>query len=106
VFQVLVRLFAPPPYLVDRLHPIRSKGVSENNDDQFETYHVPPHKKLNLSEWPTVAPALSKSKKHYQKLLEEHVKDLSELQQLHYASNRHALLIIFQGMDGAGKDVP
>jgi hypothetical protein len=38
------------------------------------TYHVPPHKKLNLSEWPTVAPALTKSKKHYQKLLEEHVK--------------------------------
>ena len=69
-----------------------------------KTYHVPPHKKLNLSEWPTVAPALTKSKKHYQKLLEEHVKDLSELQQLHYASNRHALLIIFQGMDGAGKD--
>jgi len=26
------------------------------------------------------------------------------LQQLHYASNRHALLVIFQGMDGAGKD--
>ncbi|MGA2653815.1 MAG: ADP-polyphosphate phosphotransferase [Terracidiphilus sp.] len=69
-----------------------------------KTYHVPPHKKLTLSEWPTVGPALSKSKKHYQKLLKEHVKDLSELQQLHYASNRHALLIIFQGMDGAGKD--
>jgi PPK2 family polyphosphate:nucleotide phosphotransferase len=29
---------------------------------------------------------------------------LSALQQLHYASNRHALLLIFQGMDGAGKD--
>ena len=43
-----------------------------------KTYHVPPHKKLNLSEWPTVAPALTKSKKHYQKLLEEHVKDLSD----------------------------
>jgi len=69
-----------------------------------KTYHVPPHKKLNLSEWPTVAPALTKSKKHYQKLLEEHVSELSALQELHYASNRHALLIIFQGMDGAGKD--
>jgi hypothetical protein len=29
---------------------------------------------------------------------------LSSLQQLHYASNRYALLLIFQGMDGAGKD--
>ena len=69
-----------------------------------KSYHVPPGKKLNLSEWPTVAPPLTQSKKHYQKLLEEHVNDLSALQQLHYASNRHALLVIFQGMDGAGKD--
>jgi len=29
---------------------------------------------------------------------------LSSLQQLHYASNCHALLLIFQGMDAAGKD--
>ena len=69
-----------------------------------KTYHVPPDKKLSLSDWPTAAPALTKSKKHYQKLLEEHVRDLSALQQLHYASNRHALLLIFQGMDAAGKD--
>jgi hypothetical protein len=47
-----------------------------------KTYHVPPGKKLNLSEWPTAVPALTKSKKHYQKLLEEHVRDLSALQQL------------------------
>jgi PPK2 family polyphosphate:nucleotide phosphotransferase len=32
------------------------------------------------------------------------VKELSALQQLHYASNRHALLLILQGMDAAGKD--
>ena len=67
-------------------------------------YHVPPGKKFDLSEWPTAGPALTKSKKEYKKLLEEHVKDLSALQQLHYASNRHALLLIFQGMDAAGKD--
>ena len=45
-----------------------------------------------------------KSKKQYQKLLEEHVEELSSLQQLHFASNRYALLLIFQGMDAAGKD--
>ena len=67
-------------------------------------YHVPPGKKFDLSEWPTAGPALTKSKKEYKKLLEEHVKDLSALQNLHYASNRHALLLIFQGMDAAGKD--
>ena len=29
---------------------------------------------------------------------------LSSLQQFHYASHRQALLLIFQGMDAAGKD--
>src|SRR5271165_175846 len=69
-----------------------------------KAYHVPSGKKLSLSKWPTAVPALTKSKKNYQKLLEEHVGALSALQQLHYASNRHALLLIFQGMDAAGKD--
>ena len=45
-----------------------------------------------------------KSKKQYKKLLEEHVARLSALQQLHYASNRYAILLIFQAMDAAGKD--
>ena len=45
-----------------------------------------------------------KSKKQYRELLEEHVGELSKLQQLHYASHRYALLLIFQGMDAGGKD--
>ena len=45
-----------------------------------------------------------KSKEHYQKLLREHVAQLSSLQQLLYASNRYAVLLIFQAMDAAGKD--
>jgi PPK2 family polyphosphate:nucleotide phosphotransferase len=45
-----------------------------------------------------------KSKKQYQKLLEVHIAGLSGLQRLHYASARYALLLIFQGMDAAGKD--
>ncbi len=45
-----------------------------------------------------------KSKKEYKKLLEEQVEELSELQRLHYASNRYAVLLIFQAMDAAGKD--
>jgi PPK2 family polyphosphate:nucleotide phosphotransferase len=69
-----------------------------------KAYRVSPGNKLKLSEWPASGPALTKSKKHYKKLLEEHVKDLSALQHLHYASDRHALLLIFQGMDAAGKD--
>ena len=32
------------------------------------------------------------------------MEELSSLQHLHYASNRYALLLIFQGMDAGGKD--
>ena len=59
---------------------------------------------VKLRKWPTnVAPAY-KSDTHYQKLLGEHVAQLSALQQLLYASNSHAILLIFQAMDAAGKD--
>lgn len=37
-------------------------------------------------------------------MLQSHVEQLSSLQQLHYASAKFAILLIFQGMDSAGKD--
>jgi PPK2 family polyphosphate:nucleotide phosphotransferase len=61
-------------------------------------------KKVELSEWPTMVKPFFKSKKVYKQLLEKHVAELSSLQQLLYASDRYALLLIFQGMDSAGKD--
>jgi PPK2 family polyphosphate:nucleotide phosphotransferase len=60
--------------------------------------------KVKLKKWPTIVKPFCKSKKDYQKLLGKHVEELSSLQQLHYASSRYALLLIFQGMDSAGKD--
>jgi len=57
-----------------------------------------------LSKRPTMVKPFCKSKKHYQKRLREHIEELSSLQQLHYASNRYALMLVFQGMDAAGKD--
>jgi len=67
-------------------------------------YRVKPEKKLKLAEWPTIGKPVCKSKKEYHKVLEDHVEQLSALQRLHYASNKYALLIIFQGMDAGGKD--
>ncbi len=67
-------------------------------------FRVRPEEKVRLKEWPTIVKPFCKSKKRYQKLLGEHVEEMSALQQLHYASNRYALLIIFQGMDAGGKD--
>jgi len=67
-------------------------------------YRVPEGKKVNLSHWPTHQEDVYKSKKKYHERLDEQVKELSELQRIHYASGRYALLLIFQGMDAAGKD--
>lgn len=60
--------------------------------------------RVKLKEWPTIVKPFCESKKQYRKLLEEHVEALSSLQRLHYAFDRYALLLIFQGMDAAGKD--
>ncbi len=68
-----------------------------------EEFRVPPGE-LKLSERPTIVKPFYQSKKDYQTILKGHVAELSELQRLHYASNRYALLLIFQGMDSAGKD--
>lgn len=69
-----------------------------------EEFRVKPGGNVKLKKWPTSVKPVCKSKKHYHKLLEEQVNELSDLQRLHYASNRYALLLIFQGMDSAGKD--
>jgi polyphosphate kinase 2 (PPK2 family) len=67
-------------------------------------FHVWEGKEINLRKWPTTVEPVYKSKEHYQKLLGEHVAQLSSLQKLLYASNRYAVLMIFQAMDAAGKD--
>ena len=59
---------------------------------------------VRLDKWPTDVPAIYELKHQYRKLLADHVKCLSEQQQLLYASNKHAVLLIFQAMDAAGKD--
>jgi PPK2 family polyphosphate:nucleotide phosphotransferase len=59
---------------------------------------------VDLGKWPTKVEPVYKSKEHYQKLLEEHVAQLSSLQELHYASDRYAVLLSFQAVDAAGKD--
>ena len=67
-------------------------------------FRVTQREKVNLGKWPTAVNPVYKSKKQYQKLLEGHVAQLSSKQQLLYASNRYAVLLIFQAMDAAGKD--
>ena len=59
---------------------------------------------VNLKCWPTLVDPVYKSTEQYQELLRAHVEELSAQQQLLYSTNRYAVLLIFQGMDAAGKD--
>jgi PPK2 family polyphosphate:nucleotide phosphotransferase len=71
---------------------------------QSDDFRVHPGNEFKLSDRPTTIKPFCKSKKQYRKTLESHVEELSSLQQLHYASQRYALLVVFQGIDAAGKD--
>ncbi len=65
---------------------------------------VPAGEKVKLKRWPTLVKPCYKSKEHYKEILAEHISELSELQSLLYAYNRYSVLLVFQGMDAAGKD--
>jgi len=67
-------------------------------------FRVPEGKIVKLRNWPTLVKPFYRTKDEYQAILRRHVERLSELQALQYASNRHAILLIFQAMDAAGKD--
>jgi PPK2 family polyphosphate:nucleotide phosphotransferase len=69
-----------------------------------EKFRVHPDAKIKLDKVPTKVEPFYKSEKKYRALLQEHVSALSDQQELLYGSDRYALLLIFQGMDAAGKD--
>ncbi len=71
---------------------------------KVKNFRVPEDEAVDLAKWPTEISPVYASKHHYHKLLAEHVERLSEQQQLLYASNKYAVLLIFQAMDAAGKD--
>jgi PPK2 family polyphosphate:nucleotide phosphotransferase len=59
---------------------------------------------VDLKKWPTRVDPVYKTNEQYQELLSKHVKALSAQQELLYAADRYAVLLIFQAMDAAGKD--
>ncbi|NTW56354.1 MAG: polyphosphate kinase 2 family protein [Chlorobiaceae bacterium] len=70
----------------------------------YNDFRIGEGEKVNLSKRPTNIAPLYKSKKHYKKMLADHVEELSRIQNIHYADDRYSLLLIFQAMDAAGKD--
>ena len=69
-----------------------------------ENFRVREGTHVNLKKWPTRIDPVYRSNEEYQEKLRKHVKGLSALQEKLYASNRYAVLLIFQAMDAAGKD--
>jgi PPK2 family polyphosphate:nucleotide phosphotransferase len=67
-------------------------------------FRIRPGETVDLRLRPTRVASAHASKLQYKQLLKEHVTRLSALQELLYACNQYAILIIFQAMDAAGKD--
>src|SRR5215471_7900990 len=71
---------------------------------KHDTLIVPPGKKIRLKDFDPGATGKYKSKDEAREKLEADIRRLAEYQDILYAQNTHALLIIFQAMDAAGKD--
>ena len=69
-----------------------------------QEFVVKPGQKIKLAEQQTLVKPFFSSKANYRSLLKQHVDELTSLQNLLYASNSYAVLLIFQAMDAAGKD--
>jgi len=65
---------------------------------------VKPHSKVKLPDFSTAAHPGCKDEAASKPILEKHRQQLSDLQEVLYASQAKAILIVLQGMDTAGKD--
>jgi PPK2 family polyphosphate:nucleotide phosphotransferase len=71
---------------------------------QTDRFRVGPRSRLAIARHDPADTAPFTSRREVKGLLEKSARRLSELTELLYAQNRWSLLLIFQAMDGAGKD--
>jgi PPK2 family polyphosphate:nucleotide phosphotransferase len=69
-----------------------------------ERFRVRPGERLRLKRRPTRVKPYYDSKADYEARLARQVEQMAGLQNLLYADDRYALLLVFQAMDAAGKD--
>ncbi|MBI1369632.1 MAG: polyphosphate kinase 2 family protein [Planctomycetes bacterium] len=67
-----------------------------------DRHRIKPKSRVDLNKIPTRGDGIDKDKAHHQ--LQKMAKELADLQELMYAENKHALLIVLQAMDAGGKD--
>ena len=93
----------------NRLDPNRKIAVQVSEDSELELrlkhIMVPPGHKISLrKDYDPGFTAGFKDKKDARKKLEQNIAELAEYQDILYAQDTYALLLIFQAMDAAGKD--
>lgn len=67
-------------------------------------FQAPPDKKISLKDWSTRASKEFPDKEAAKEKLAADISRMAELQDVFYADNRYAILIVFQALDAAGKD--
>lgn len=78
--------------------------ASKSNSIDTKKFRVKPESKINLSKIDTKPSGPELPKEEAKMGLEASRTRLAEIQDMFYAHNRYAVLIIFQAMDAAGKD--
>lgn len=68
------------------------------------SYLVTPDQAFRLAAMPTCPPDDVPEKKELKDQLKKAIAQLSDLQEILYAHDYHAILLVFQAMDAAGKD--
>jgi PPK2 family polyphosphate:nucleotide phosphotransferase len=73
-------------------------------EDYLKTLIVKDGEKISLTDFDTDFDHKMIGKKEGEKMLEDGIKKLAQMQDMLYADNRYSVLIVLQAMDAAGKD--
>lgn len=83
---------------------MNSKKLSKKARELAEKFCVTKGEKFRMKDWDPAGAHGMKSKEDAEDLLQHCTERMSDLQEKLYAQGKWALLVIFQGMDAAGKD--
>ncbi len=78
--------------------------MSHKKATDIEQFKITDGKKFSLADYPTEAKHNELEKGDGERLIQKDIAELAELQDVLYAESRHAVLIVIQAMDAAGKD--
>ncbi|TDM00409.1 MAG: hypothetical protein C4K58_04165 [Flavobacteriaceae bacterium] len=70
---------------------------------KFESYKVTPGANIDLDKWSTL-PTREESEVDFEEEIQKNIEKMDDLQKALYGESKQSLLVIFQGIDAAGKD--